>query len=95
MTRGMLHAETKSKKPAGKYSWSPQLREAGLMARYWNLQLRAVKHSFNPGTSLLVLKQRMTSLHILIHDDSTHDGTILQTRWKDACKQLHNDAFDY
>ena len=40
----------------------------------------------------------MTSLHILLDDDSTQDGTLLQTRWKDACKrlkQLRNDAFDY
>ena len=37
ITRVMLHAEKCAKRPGGKYSWSPKLREAGLLTRYWHL----------------------------------------------------------
>jgi hypothetical protein len=35
VTKVMLHAEKQTRCPAGKYAWSPKLREAGLIARYW------------------------------------------------------------
>ena len=40
VTRGMLHAERQAKRPSGKFAWSPKLREAGLLAHYWNLRLQ-------------------------------------------------------
>ena len=42
ITRAVLHAEKEAKRPAGKYAWSPKLREAGLLARYWHLRLREI-----------------------------------------------------
>ena len=46
VTRAMLHAEKMSRRPAGKYAWSPKLREAGLVARYWHLRLREIERGF-------------------------------------------------
>jgi hypothetical protein len=46
ITRAMLHAEKCAKRPAGKYSWSPKLRETGLLTRYWHLQLREIEHGY-------------------------------------------------
>ncbi len=43
VTRAMLHAEKQSKRTA----WSPNLRNAGLVAQYWHLRLKAIERGKN------------------------------------------------
>ncbi len=38
--RAMKHAETLVERPKKPYAWSPTLRNAGLLCRYWRLRLR-------------------------------------------------------
>ena len=42
--RAMKHAETNLSAPARKYQWSPKLRNAGVVLRYWKLRLREITH---------------------------------------------------
>jgi hypothetical protein len=43
ITRAMLHAENCAKRHSGQFAWSPKLREAGLLTRYWRMLLTEVK----------------------------------------------------
>ena len=98
VTRAMLHAERKARKPAGKYAWSPKLREAGLLARYWHLRLCSVERGRNLRAALLNLQARLSSLQIDPQDDSTQDLTLLKTRWKEALQLLRtvrDTAYDH
>ncbi len=71
ITRAMLHAEKEAKRPAGKYAWSPKLRESGLLARYWNLRLAEMEKGTSMISALTRLKHRLQSLCISVVDDST------------------------
>ena len=64
ITRAMLHAEKEAKRPSGKYAWSPKLREAGLLARYWHLRLKALDSGkpSNVLSAITRLTQRLQSL---------------------------------
>ena len=98
VTRGMLHAEKQARRPAGKYAWSPTLREAGLLARYWHLSLKEVEHSLCLRFPLERLLVRTKSLNINLLDDLCSDATILKTRWRTAIKLLRtirNTAYDH
>ena len=65
ITRGMLHAEKQAKRGTGKYAWSPKLREAGLLARYWHLRLRAAQKGIDLRLTIARLVQRIKSLNIV------------------------------
>jgi predicted secreted Zn-dependent protease len=42
--RAMKHAETNLSTPARQYQWSPKLRNAGVVLRYWKLRLCEITH---------------------------------------------------
>ena len=99
VTRGMLHAEKRAKKPSGKYAWSPKLREAGLLARYWHLRLREAEKGSSLCIALARLMQRIKSLNI-VFDAHVHCTDIpeLKLKWKAAQKLLRtvrDKAYDY
>ncbi len=98
VTRAMLHAEKEARRPAGKYAWSPKLREAGLTARYWHLRLREIEGSSCIRTSVARLLVRMQSLNITLLDSLCEDPGLLKARWKEAIKTLRtvrNQAYDH
>ena len=66
VTRGMLYAERQAKRPSGKFAWSPKLREAGLLARYWNLRLREVEKASCLHVPLTALTARLKLLNITL-----------------------------
>jgi hypothetical protein len=43
--RAMAYAESTITKPRKPYSWSPTLRDAGIVYRYWRLRYREEKHN--------------------------------------------------
>ncbi len=86
--RAMLHAEKCAKRPSGKYSWSPKLREAGLMTRYWHLRLREIEHGYRLRIPILAIQTRLTVLHFKFDDDLSSDITTVKLRWKAALKTL-------
>jgi hypothetical protein len=43
--RAMKHSESVMARPKQKYSWSPELRNAGLLRRYWKIRERQLKHN--------------------------------------------------
>ncbi|KAI2503673.1 hypothetical protein MHU86_10797 [Fragilaria crotonensis] len=100
ITRAMIHAEKEAKRPSGKYAWFPKLREAGLLARYWNLRLTEMESGKSHLiTALSRLTQRLKSLHIAIADDPPElDVANVKIKWKDSMatlKKIRNAAFDY
>ena len=95
----MLHAEKMAKKPSGKYAWSPKLREAGLLARYWHLRLREAEKGSSLSIALARLMQRIKSLNI-VFDAHLHCNDVpeLNLKWKAAQKLLRtvrDKAYDY
>ena len=99
VTRAMLHAERLSRRPSGKYAWSPKLREAGLRARYWHLRLRELE---NAGCCLrapiAALSTRFQKLGLSLDDDLSQDIATVKPRWKTAIKELkkvRNLAYDH
>ncbi len=88
ITRAMIHAEKLAKRPSGKFAWSPKLREAGLVARYWHLRLREREQHYNLRAPILAIKTRLTTLNFNVDDDLTSDSSIIKTRWKTALKAL-------
>jgi hypothetical protein len=98
VTRGMLHSEKEARRPAGKYAWSPKLREAGLIARYWHLQMREVESGICLRDQIERLLVRIKSLNIELLDDTILDSATLKVKWKEAIKILRtvrNTAFDH
>jgi hypothetical protein len=66
VARGMLHAKKMAKRTTGKYScWLPKLREAGLIARYWNLRLRAAQKGIDLSVPIAQVLKRINSLNIV------------------------------
>jgi hypothetical protein len=99
VTRGMLYAEKVAKKPSGKYAWSPKLREAGLLARYWHLRLREAEKGSSLSIALARLMQRIKTLNI-VFDADLHCTAVpeLKLKWKEAQKLLRtvrDKAYDY
>ena len=45
--RAMQHAESLLKQSTKAFDWSPALRDAGLIYRYWRLRLRELRHNAN------------------------------------------------
>ena len=98
VTRGMLHAEKEARRPAGKYAWSPKLREVGLIARYWHLRLREAERTICLRPALERLRNRMMSLHIDLVDDLGSEIEMLKKTWKAATKLLRkvrDTAYDH
>ena len=98
MTRAMLHAEKAARRPAGKYAWSPKLREAGLKARYWHLRFREISSHLCLRHALASLMVRIKSLHINVSDDFIQDLVIIKKRWKEALvylREVRNTAYDH
>jgi hypothetical protein len=98
ITRAMLHAEKEAKRPSGRYEWSPKLREAGLLARYWNLRLKELDSGTSLTYALCRLKQRLRSLHILVVDELGNEKAGITTQWKASLaslKEIRNSAHDY
>ena len=75
VTRGMLHAEKMAKRITGKYAWSPKLREAGLMARYWNLRLREEQKGIDLKVAIAQFVKRIKSFNIVFDDTVTRTAT--------------------
>jgi hypothetical protein len=84
----MLHAEKQAKRPSGKNAWSPRLREAGLLARYWHRRLREVDTDCCLQAPLSALSLRIKSLNIELSEDLSTDALILKERWRAAFKTL-------
>ena len=99
VTRAMLHAEKQAKRPSGKYAWSPKLREAGLLARYWHLRLKEVEQKSQCKGALSQLTDRFKSLNIVFDSLATcTDALVLKVRWKEALKLLRtvrDKAYDH
>ena len=98
VTRAMLHAEKAARRPAGQYAWSPKLREAGLLARYWHLRFRAASNTICLRPAIERLMVRLKSLRIVLADDLGDDATAVKAKWKEAVKLLHdvrNLAYDH
>ena len=76
VTRGMLHAEKLARRTTGKYSWSPKLREAGLIARYWNLRLRAAQKGIDLSVPIAQVLKRINSLNIVFDTTVTRTGNV-------------------
>ena len=99
ITRAMLHAEKASKKPSGKYVWSPELRKHGLLTRYWRLRIR---NSPTPQlfltTQVHLLRTRLIKLNISLDDNDSNETTYLTSKWKSELKNLRTvrkAAYDY
>jgi hypothetical protein len=45
--RAMISAELSLRTPTKPYQWSPQLRNAGILLRYWKLRLKEVQQNHN------------------------------------------------
>ncbi|KAI2493431.1 hypothetical protein MHU86_21130 [Fragilaria crotonensis] len=98
ITRAMIHAEKEAKRPSGKYAWSPKLREAGLLTRYWNLRLKELESRSSLAFVIARLKQRLGSLNISLVDDEGNDMPKVKAKWKESIavlKKIRNSAFDY
>ena len=98
VTRAMLYAEKQAKKPAGKYVWSPKLREAGLCARFWNLRRREADGHQGVRIALAGIRNRLKSLNIEIADATCTDVSAIQQYWKASIKLLRkvrDAAHDY
>jgi hypothetical protein len=81
ITRAMLHADELARRPSGKYAWSPKLRKAGLLARYWRLCLREVEHGHCLRAPILAIKTRLKSLKLnIVDDDLSDDANIIKPR---------------
>ncbi|KAI2498235.1 hypothetical protein MHU86_16262 [Fragilaria crotonensis] len=94
----MIHAEKEAKRPSGKYAWSPKLREAGLLTRYWNLRLKELESRSSLAFVIARLKQRLGSLNISLVDDEGNDMPKVKAKWKESIavlKKIRNSAFDY
>ena len=55
----MRYAESKLSLPAKPYKWSPQLRNAGVLLRYWKLRMRECKHGEDYSMKFLNLETRI------------------------------------
>ena len=89
ITRAMLHAEKVSKKPSGKYVWSPELRKHGLLTRYWRLRLRNSPTSkLFLNTQIHLLRLRIAKLNINLDDNDSNEITYLTANWKSELKNL-------
>jgi hypothetical protein len=98
ITRGMLHAEKEAKRPAGKYAWSPKLREAGILTRYWHLRLKELESGQSFLRVLSGIRHRVSSLHIPLSDELGSDSALVKIRWKEQLanlKTIRNAAYDY
>lgn len=76
----------------------PKLCEAGLLTRYWNLRLKELESGSSLGFAISRLKQRLSSLNIVLADASGNDVTDVKTKWKESLsilKKIRNSAFDY
>jgi hypothetical protein len=65
--RAMKHAETLLERPKKPYAWSPTLRNAGLLCRYWRLRLREKMRSENYNDTYYRLE----------HQTQQHDPTFI------------------
>ena len=90
VTRGMLHAERQAKRPSGKYAWSPKLREAGLLARYWNLRLKEVEKTRCLRVPIAALVLELKSLNIVLIDELGSDATLLKAKWQASAANLRH-----
>ena len=80
VTRAMLHAEKRAKRPTGKYAWSPKLRELGLVTRYWHLRLKATEHGLDLRSAIRALATRIRELQIPLTDDLSLDNVTIKTK---------------
>ena len=76
VTRGILHAEKQAKRSTGRFAWSPKLREAGLLARYWHLRLRAAQKGIDLRLTIARLVKRIKSLNIAFDDNVLVSDTV-------------------
>ncbi len=60
VTRAMLCAENCAKRHSGKFAWSPKLREAGLLTRYWRMRLTEVQKAYCLRPSVYLCGQSTT-----------------------------------
>ena len=98
VTRAMLYAENCAKRHSGKFAWSPKLREAGLITRYWRMRLTEVQKVYCLRQSIFAVKARLINLHINLEDDWTSDAALLRIRWKSALKvlrEIRKSSFDH
>jgi hypothetical protein len=97
VTRAMLHAEKQAKRPAGKYSWSPKLREVGLLTLYWHLRQVEQQSSFQ--VALTRFMKQFKTLNIVFDALPTcTDATVLKQKWESAVKLLRtvqDKAYDH
>jgi hypothetical protein len=90
--RAMKSAERSLRIPKPLYVWSPQLRNAGIIRRYWRLRLREIKHNedFSPTIGRLqdTIRQSDPSFR-LPHAGDRLTITEIRQQLKTATKTLH------
>jgi hypothetical protein len=90
--RAMKQAERSLRLPSKPYEWSPQLRNAAILRRYWKLRLRELKHAEDYTMTISRLQgqvqQNDSSFQFPHRED---DITISEVRrhLKQATKTLH------
>ena len=80
--RAMLNAEKSLQKPPSKSHWSPALRNAGIIRRYWKLRLHDANQSTNHSSRILRLedqiRQHDTSFRLPLSDATLSIADICQ-----------------
>ena len=97
--RGMLHAEKQAKRPSGKYAWSPKLREAGPIARYWNLRLREADTGRNLRIPLDCMEKQFLQIKIVVENVAVGaSAEEIKVKWAASIKALRlvrDAAYDH
>ena len=89
--RAMQHAEMKLKAPARQYQWSPKLRNAGVVLRYWKLRLRELKYDEDYSTTFTRWESEIKEYDhafVLPEKDNSLSIEIVRVYLNKASKQL-------
>ena len=79
--RAMLSAELSLRKPPKQYQWSPQLRNAGILLRYWKLRLKVIKHNHDYSDTFNKWQTQLRTVDPQFSLPSLHETlTIAQIR---------------
>ncbi|KAI2499411.1 hypothetical protein MHU86_15056 [Fragilaria crotonensis] len=90
--RAMRHAEASLSKPPKPYAWSPTLRNAGIVYRYWRLRLSATKHNLDYSTTFdrmeTLVRQHDSTFELPLRKLAHLQSQEVQTHLNSAQKHL-------
>lgn len=91
--RAMRHAERALRKcRQQKYYWSPTLRNAGLLVRYWHLRHHGIQHHRNTSRTInrlqTIIQQHDPDFVFPMQHEKVSEADII-TQWKKARQDLH------